>query len=223
MERPVNDIPAVVLVLCAIAAGWELWLSAGQYGLAGGPTGIGWRLAALQDHSVSPAVLDYLVLRGWNQPELLQRFVTAPFVHGSFTHALFAIALLLALGKFVGDALGNLATLSLFWVSTWAGMLVFCLVKAGTDPLFGLYPGVYGLIGGYTYLLWLRLGQMGQQQLQAFRLIGFLLGLQLVFGLLFGSNGQWIAELAAFVAGFAAAPVLAPGGLAALRARLRRG
>jgi hypothetical protein len=61
----------------------------------------------------------------------------------------------------------------------------------------------------------------GENRLGAFRLIGVLLALQLVFGALFGSNPQWVGDVAGFLAGGATAVLAAPGGLAALRARMR--
>jgi hypothetical protein len=65
------------------------------------------------------------------------------------------------------------------------------------------------------------LGANGQSQVQAFKLIGVLLGLQLVFGLIFGNNPAWIAELTGFVFGFGISVVVAPGGWTALVAKLR--
>ena len=221
-ESPFNTIPPVIIVLVVILAAIELTLSAGAAGLIGGPSGIGWRLAALNDYAFSPAVLDYVWTRGDTSPELLKRFVTYAFVHGSFTDALFGVALLLALGKFVGDVFSGTATLAVFIIGTLAGALAFGLFVGGATPLFGVWPAVYGLIGAFTYILWLRLGQAGQNQIAAFRLIGFLLGLQLVFGLVFGSSPIWIAELAGFVAGFGSSIVLAPGGWTALLYRLRQ-
>ena len=220
-ENPVNPIPPVVLALCLIAVGVELVLSAGAAGLAGGRQAIGWRLAAIQDYAFAPAVLDWIMTRGDYGFDLLKRFLTYPFVHVSFTSALFGAALLLALGKFVGDIFGNISTLLLFVVTSAGGALVYGVLATGAAPLTGLYPPVYGLIGAYTYVVWVRMGQMGENQLNAFRLIGVLLGLQLVFGLIFGAGQTWIAELAGFAIGIAASIVLVPGGWRDLRAKLR--
>ena len=221
-ESPVNPIPALIIVLCMIAVGVELTFSAAEAGLIGGPRGVGWRVAALQDYAFSPAVLDWMIERNDYNLDLLKRLVTYPFVHGSFTSALFGTALLLALGKFVADIFGEVQTFILFLLTTIFGALIFGLIAEGQYPLFGMFPPVYGLIGAYTYVIWLRLGQTGQNQLQAFRLIGILLGIQLVFGLLFGSSPTWIAELASFAVGFVASTILAPGGWAAMVARFRQ-
>ena len=106
-------------------------------------------------------------------------------------------------------------------VSTVLGAVAFGAVVRGAQPLFGAYPAVYGLIGAFTYLLWLRLGRAGENRLGAFRLIGLLLAIQLVFGALFGSSPQWVGDVGGFLAGGATAVLVAPGGLSALRARLR--
>lgn len=220
-ENPVNPISPVILALCLIAVAVELVLSAGHYRIMGGAEGIGWRLAALQDYGFAPGVLDWIVTRGDVSFGLLKRFVTYAFVQPDFTSALFGIALLLALGKFVGDVFHPAAVVILFVLTTAGGAVVYALLTTTEFPLLGLFPPVYGLIGAYTYVVWLTLGRTGQNQLAAFRLIGFLLGLQLMFGLIFGGGQSWIAELAAFVIGFAASTVLAPGGWTALLHRMR--
>ena len=219
---PVNPIPPVIILLVLVIVLVEGAFSLAEAGLIGGASGIGWRISALNDYAVTPRVWDVMVMRGFGDIDLLKRFVTYTFVNGSFTQALFGAALVLALGKFVGDAMGAVPTLVVFFGGTIVAGIVFCILAPETSPLFGAYPPVYALIGAYTYQIWLRLGQMGQNQLQAFRLIGFLLGLQLAFGLLFGGGHMWIADLAGFAFGFAIATVLVPGGWAALLARLRQ-
>ena len=221
-EPPVNSIPPVIIVLLLVMVAVEGALSLAGAGMIGGATGIGWRIGALQDYGISPLVLEVITTRGDYGFDLVRRFVTYAFVHGDFTHALFCMALLLALGKFVGDTFGSVRTLVVFGGGAIFGALVFCLFARNSSPLFGAYPPIFALIGSYTYILWLRLGQTGQNQMTAFRLIGFLLGLQLVFGLLFGSGQSWIAELAGFVFGFGVATVLVPGGWMALLTRLRK-
>jgi hypothetical protein len=48
------------------------------------------------------------------------------------------------------------------------------------------------------------------------------MAIRLVFGLLFGSDGTWLADLVGFGVGFGLSILLVPGGLARLRQRLRR-
>ncbi len=221
-EPVVNPIPPLVIAFCLLVVGVELILTAAGAGIIGGPMGIGWRLGAVQDYGFSPLVLDRVVQFGDFDLGLLKRFVSYGFVHASFTTALFAAALLLALGKFVGDVYSPVAVLIVIIGSLVVGSIAFGIFVAGSAPLIGLFPAIYGLIGAYTYLIWLTLGATGENQLKAFQLIGFLLGLQLVFGLIFGSNSLWIAELAGFVFGFTVSIVVAPGGWTALLNKLRQ-
>ncbi|MDG1115821.1 MAG: rhomboid family intramembrane serine protease [Flavimaricola sp.] len=221
-ENPVNPLPPVVVILTLMIFAVEAVLSLGAQGIIGGPSAVGWRLAAMSDWGYSPLVWEQLAQRGDWSFDIVKRFVTYAFVHVTFTHALFAGALLLALGKFVGDVFHWLAVLAVFVVAAVAGAVVFGLSIDTNLALIGAYPPVYGMIGAFTYIMWMRLGAAGQNQLGAFRLIGFLLALQLVFGLLFGADPTWVADLSGFVAGLALSPLVAPGGWRAFLARVRQ-
>jgi membrane associated rhomboid family serine protease len=222
IEYPLNRIPPVVVILCLTMIGVEIALSLAGNGLLGGQQGIGWRNLAIEGWGFSPAVLDRVIGHGDLSVDILKRFVTYPFVHGNFTHAIFAAVLVLALGKFVGEVFHPLALVLTFFVPGIAGAVVYGLVLSENVWLIGAYPPVYGLIGGFTYLMWLRLGQMGANQYRAFSLIGFLLAVQLVFGLLFGGSPEWVADVPAFFTGLAIAPLVGPGGWSAFLARIRR-
>jgi len=221
-QAPVNPLPPVVVALFLVILGVEATFFLGSRGLVGGPTAVGWRTAAIQDYGFNADVLRWMLQNNVWPLEHLQRALTFPFIHGSFTHALFAGVMLLALGKFVGEVFAQWAVLVLFLLSGLMGAVIFMLFS-GTQPwVVGAFPGVYGLIGGFTYLMWLKLGQMGEQQYRAFTLIGVLMGLQLIFGLLFGANSTWIADVAGFGAGFILSVFLAPGGWRRIRSRIRR-
>lgn len=220
----VNTLPPVIVAVFVVCAVVEAAVSLGATNIIGGPGSIGWRAEAIAMARFTPQV-QALVLRGYLEPELLLRYISYPFVHGTFTHMAFAMALWLALGNFVGDLFRPLPMAILALVATVAGAATYGAwgLATGQDlPLIGAYPPVYGLIGAYTYMIWLRLGQVGQSQLKAFRLIGMLLALQVIFAVLFGSDPTWSADLGGFIAGGLAAILLAPGGIARLRDRLRR-
>jgi membrane associated rhomboid family serine protease len=224
MQRPaaaINPLPPAVIGLAAVIFGVELMFSLAQSGFLGGTSGLGWRTGAVQDYGFFATGLDWMLQNHSYPPDLLMRFVTYPLLHLSFTHALFVAVFILAIGKLVGEAFGNLAVLSLFFGTSIFAALVFGLIGADDYPLVGGYPGVYGLIGAYTFLLWTRAGLMGQSQLMAFRLIAVLLGIQLVFGLIAGSSHAWLPDLAGFVGGFAGSFLLVPGGWRQLRDRIR--
>lgn len=219
---PVNPLPPYVWALFLIVAGIEVAFSAGAAGLAGGPGAVGWRLEALQSYAFSGDVFDWMLANNQYPAEHMIRFVTYAFVHGSFTQAAFASVMLLALGKMVGEVFGALPTLAVFFGSSIVGALAFGLLT--NDPvLIGAFPAVYGLIGAFTYLLWVKLAATGQNRSGAFSLIGMLMGIQLVFSVIFPGGGKdWVADLAGFVAGFAISLLVNPGSWHRIRAKLRR-
>ena len=221
-EPPINPLPPVVILTFVAIAGVEAGLSLGEAGLIGGPGAVGWRLGLIRDYGFSSQLFDWMWLNGqWPMREVL-RLVTYPFVHLGFTHALFAIVLLLALGKLVSEAMGQLTFLLLFMLSNAGGAALYALLLNDPAWLTGAYPGVYGLIGGYSYVMWVKLSGTGLQQYRAFSLIALLMGIQLIWGIFFEVGLTWVAELMGFIIGFLACFVLAPGAFARLRDGLRR-
>jgi membrane associated rhomboid family serine protease len=218
---PLNPLPWVVWVLVLPIVAVEALLSLGTRGLIGGPGAVGWRLAAIQDYAFSGTVFDWMLQTGRFPPQHVMRFVTYPFVHGNVTHAIFVVVFILALGKMVGEVFRPWAVLLVFFGSAITGALAYGLLLDDPRPLIGGYPAVYGLIGAFTFLMWVRLTGTGATQYRAFTLIGLLLGIQLVFGLLFGGSNDWVADVAGFVTGFALSFVVSPGGWGRVRARLR--
>lgn len=217
-----NPLPTAVIVIASVIFGVEVMFNLAERGLLGGTGGIGWRQAAVRDWAFFGEALDWMLQNRRFPPELLARFVTYPLIHLGFTHMLFAVVFVLAMGKLVGETLGEAAVWILFFVPSMVGALVYGLALDAPFPLVGGYPGAYGLIGGYTFVLWLQLGMLKQRQIAAFRLIGLLMGVQLLFGLLFGGTADWVADVAGFATGFAVSGLLVPGGWGAIRARLRR-
>ncbi|ETX30943.1 rhomboid family intramembrane serine protease [Roseivivax isoporae] len=220
--NPVNPLPPAVWALFGIMLVAEVAFSLGARGLIGGPQAVGWRIAAVERFAFSGEILDWMVQTRTFPLEHVQRFFTYSFVHPAFTSTLFACVMLLALGKMVAEAIGQARVVAIYFLSAIGGALAYGLVLDDPRPLIGAFPAVYGLIGAFTYLLYVRLGQMGEAQIRAFTLIGMLLGLQLVFGLFFNAGLYWVAEVAGFACGFAMTVVLVPGGTRRLIARLRR-
>lgn len=220
-QSPFNAIPPVIIALTLLILGIEVVFQLANAGIIGGPRGVGWRLAAVEEFGFSSAVLDRVLINGDYSFDMLKRFVTYAFINVQLTQVAFCAGLTLALGKFAGGFYGGTKVLIIYLVTAIFGALVFGFLTEGRTPLLGGFTPVYGLIGAYTYALWLRLGEAGEKQVYAFRLIGILLALQLLFGLIFGSGNQWISELAGFAAGFATSVILAPGGWALLLERLR--
>ncbi len=218
---PVNPLPPIVWALFFAIAGVEVVFAMGEAGLVGGPDAIGWRLTAIRDYGFSGAVFDWMLVQGRWPLEHVLRFFSYPFVHGGMTATVFSCVMLLAMGKLVGEVMGQLAVLVLFFGSTFLGSAIFGLLTSEAW-LIGAFPGVYGLIGGYTFLMWLKLGASGASQSGAFSLIVMLMGIQLFFSIFFGTGPDWIADLAGFVAGFTLSTVAIPGGFTRLVDRFRQ-
>ena len=219
---PFNALPPLVVLLALAIVGIEAVFQLANYGIIGGPRGVGWRVAAIEQYGFSPVVLDRVLVSGDYSFEMLRRFVTYTLVNVQLTQVAFCSALILALGKFTSEYYGSVKVVILYLATSIAGAVALGLAVDSNYPLVGAFTPAYGLIGAYTYALWLRLGEAGQNQILAFRLIGFLLLIQLIFGLIFGGNNQWISEISGFFAGFILSTILAPGGWSSLVTRMRQ-
>lgn len=217
----VNPLPPVVVALFLVILGIESAFFLGARGMVGGPAAVGWRLEAIQAYAFSGEIFDWMWANGRWPAEHLIRFVSYPFVHASFTHALFVGVFVLAMGKMVAEVFGSLAMLAVFVVSGIGGALAYAVILNDPMPLIGGFPAVYGLIGAFTFLLKSSLARIGANQSRAFVLIAFLMGFQLLFGLLFGGNRDWVADLGGFATGFAMSFFVSPGGWARIRGRIR--
>jgi len=219
---PLNPLPWVVWLLALPIIAMEVVIGLAGYGIIGGASGIGWRMQAIDRFAFSPDFMRRMIEASYYPPEHLLRLIAYPLVHVNFTHALFVLVFLLALGKMVGEIFKPWAVLVIFFGASIAGALSFTLLPMIHSPLIGGYPAVYGLIGAFTFLLWTRLAGTGSSQYRAFSLIGFLMGIQLLFGVIFGGGWNWVAELAGFFTGFLLSFVVSPGGWGRVRAKLRQ-
>jgi len=218
---PFNALPPVVVALAVVIAGLELLFQAATAGFLGGQAGVGWRLDAIRDYGIFDEVARYMWANNiWPAAEVL-RLVTYPLIHTGFAHAAFVVVFILAIGKMVAEVFSPLAFVVLFLGSAIAGALGFVVLMNSPYPLVGGYPGVYGLIGAFTFILWLRESLRGGNRARAFGLIGMLLAIQLLFGVIQGQFGTVVADLSGFAAGFILSFVLAPGGWQRLLAKLR--
>jgi membrane associated rhomboid family serine protease len=219
---PVNPLPPVVVALALAFFLIEAGFNLGARGLIGGPQAIGWRELAIGDYAPSGFLFDRMVEAGRYPADFLLRFVAYPFLHVTFTHMLFSAVIVLAIGKFVGEVFGGVALIAVFFLASIGGALVYCLIVDDRLALVGAMPGNYGLIGAFTFILWVNLGAHNENRMRAFSLIGLLLLIQLVFGLLFGGSSDWIAKFSGFVIGFLFSFVVSPGGWNRLLARMRQ-
>ena len=238
MEREsiLNDIPNGAAAIALLIAGVEILMQAAGAGIIGGQMGIGWRNDMISDFAFFPAVQDEIINRGFLPAQYLWRYFTYPFIHDGLTHAFFALALVLALGKFIGDRWHWASLFAVFVIPGAAAAFVFGLIAPQNWPLYGAYPPVYGLVGAFTYMLWMRLGETGGNQWRAFAMIGMLVLVQILWGLmmkifaLLGMGGDptpfvffmGVGDLAGFATGLALSPIVGPGSWRAFVARLRQ-
>lgn len=220
--NPFNRLPPVVVILALAMAAIEIVLQLGSRGILGGASAVGWRIEAWNAFAYSPELFERLMANGILDPRALSRFLTYSFVHFDFLHMAMVAVFTLALGKMVAEVFSSVAVLAIFFGAAIMGALAYTLLLDDPIALIGGFPAAYGLIGAYTFLLWTGLGATGQNRLKAFQLIGFLMAIQLVFGVLFGGTNSWVAEGTGFATGFGLSFVVSPGGVSRVMARLRQ-
>jgi membrane associated rhomboid family serine protease len=220
---PLNPLPRIVWVMALPLIAMEVVLTLAERGLVGGAGGIGWRLQAVERFGAFPELLRYQWETGGAPLAELHRLVSYSLVHGSFTNALFAVVMLLALGKMVAEVFRWWSVVAVVVASAAVGAIAYVFLVPGLKtPLIGAFPAVYGLIGAFTYLIFTGLARVGANKYRAFSLIGFLLAFQLVFGVLFGGGWTWVSEVAGFATGFLLSFVVAPGGFRRIVDQIRQ-
>ena len=219
---PLNPLPVVVWALALPVLAMEVVVGLGARGLVGGAQAVGWRIDAQQRFAFVPDLLRDMIATGQYPLNGLARLVTYPLVHGDFTHAAFVVVMLLALGTMVGEVFRWWAVLMVFFGAAIVGAFAYAVVPGAQAALIGGFPAVYGLIGAFTFLIWVNLAAVGANKFRAFTMIGFLLGIQLLFGLIFGGGWDWVADLAGFATGFLLSFVVSPGGWTRVRGMMRQ-
>lgn len=220
---PVNPLPPVVWLLAALLALPEIAFFFSGAGLgASGQPGI-LRINLIQFSAWTP---DF-ILAGWPGAiafEEFYRLLSYSFIALSPMNALFVLVFTLALGKTIGEVFRPWAVLAIFFGAAVGGALIYTAFAAlpgpQRPPLIGGFPAAYGMIGAFTWLLWVRLKASGDNPARAFALIGFLAGLQLLFALMYQRPPyDLIAEFGGFACGFFLSFIVSPGGLERIRRR----
>ena len=214
---PMNPLPPVVTLLVLVIAGIEAVLQLGNAGLVGGPEAVGWRIRLMEDYGFFDTIFEWMRANGQMPLEGLWRFVTYVFIHFEAMHAIFACVMLLAIGKFVGERFSPAAFLVIFFGSAVMGALAYGMLLNDQALLIGSYPGIYGLLGAFTWVLYMAYDQVGENRMKAFQLIAILMGMQLLFRLFAGGGNDWVADLFGFGTGFMLSFVAAPDGMDRLR------
>lgn len=220
---PFGPIPALIWLLAALIAGVELLFWAGAQGWIGGVDAAGWRLQAIQRHGMSRAVAEWMLINRQFPLDHLQRLLTYPVVQiGPLQAGLVTLALL-ALGRVVGEVLRSGRLLVTLGAATLGGALAFGAIPGTATVLIGGFPIMFGLLGAFAGLVVLGAFAVRIRRARALALIGVMLALRLALGLGVEQGVTWVADLTAFAVGAVAAVLARPGGLHALRARIRHG
>ena len=217
-----NPMPPVIVALFAVIAGLELVFSLGTLGLFGGADASSWRFLAIERYGVNTSLFSWMLENKHYPIEHLLRFISFSFLHQSMISTAVSCALLLAIGKMVGSAFSGPAVLAFFVGSAAVGAVCYCLAAPEGAWLFGSFTGIYGLIGAYTFMMWVTLKVHNAPPGQAFSLIALLMAVQLVFEILFGGTKTWIADIIAFFTGFVLACFFVPGGIGRVLELMRR-
>ena len=206
----VNPLPPAVIILFLIIVGGEIYVAGAEASLWGNFDA---RINLIRQFSFMPEGFGQALSSNLLVPELFWRMITYPFLHGSLMQGIFSSVFILAMGKFVGEVLGNIAVIAIFFASAIFAALGFALFTSSSFPLFGGFPAAYGLIGAYTFVLFSRTNGLMSQQLIAFRLLGILMLINIGFSLLQNGPPLWVAELSGAVTGFVSAAIIHPGGI----------
>lgn len=217
---PINPLPPIVWLLALPMIVLELAFALGDAHVLGN-TASAWRITALENYAIFPEFWRQRAHLWAFDLNVVLRFVTYSFLHASVLQALFGVVLLLALGKAVGEVFRWWATAVVFFGSAIVSGVVYAYVVP-QQPLFGAYPADYGMIGAFSFLIWVRLAGTGVNQFRAFSMIGGLMAIQLIYGVFFGASYLWLADIVGFAAGFVLSFLVSPGGFDRVRARLRQ-
>lgn len=218
----INPMPKIIVALFMIIAAVEITFLLAQAQFIGGASGIGWRQYAVTTYGVNSALLPWMIENNYFPLEHVVRFVAYPFIHGSTIQTAIACALFLAIGRMVGHVFSWLAVSIIFFGSALFGAAAYSYFGPEGNWLFGSFPAVYGMIGAYTFMMWVALRAQHGNQNQAFYLIAMLMGVQLVFEFFFSGKSDWIADLTGFLFGFFVCFLLAPGGVKKVLEMIRR-
>lgn len=221
-EAPFNPVPPIVWVLVCAIMGVELMFQAAEAGFIGGKEGIGWRLTYSREFGFYDPIFEWMRETGRTPVEEIARFVGYLFIHYSLMHAALVCVFTLALGKFTAERLGQISVLVIFLASGILGAFGYGLILNEPNLLLGGYPAAYGLIGSFTWIMFLGHLAGGEKGIYAFRLIAIFMLIQLVWKLFFGGNNEWLAELLGFGVGFALAVLFTPGAIRLAMLRLRQ-
>lgn len=204
--------PPVIWGLAMLFVGIELLLYASDTGLL--PRGL--RGLAYERFAFFAVVFRAIASGQTLPPGAYLSFVSHAFLHGGFLHLLMNTAIFLALGAHLARAVGQGATLLLFFGSVVAGAVGFGLLTSEAQqfiPMVGASGGIFGMLGAMKRWEWQHIRRHNLSPRRFWTTVLVFLGINVVLSLSAGMAGggvAWEAHLGGFVAGWLAAGALTP-------------
>jgi rhomboid protease GluP len=195
---PQKPLPRALVALVLFMVGVELVFQAAEIGLAGD--------GALRYRVYAAGAFWASLFHGAEPLFTLQpvtMFISHALLHGGLLHLAMNMAILLGLGRLVGERYGNATILPLFLLSAIAGGATFALINATDVPMVGASGAVFGFLGVWTAWDWHRHRAHGlSTRPVATRALALLL-VNVVFFFGFGGAIAWEAHLGGYLAGLA--------------------
>lgn len=193
---PQRPLPRALVALVLVMVGVELVFQAAEIGLAGG--------GALRYRVYAAGAFWASLFQGAEplfaaQPVTM--FVSHALLHGGLLHLAMNTAILLGLGRLIGERYGDSTILPLFLLTAIAGGASFALINASDVPMVGASGAVFGFLGVWTAWDWHRHRAHGVSPRPVATRAFALLLVNVFFFLGFGGSIAWEAHLGGYAAG----------------------
>jgi rhomboid protease GluP len=220
-----NPISPFLLLIAGAAALIEIVLMLAENDMIGGPNAHNWRTLLIQNYGFYDPIFEQFRETGFSlfftNPQFALTFIAYPFVSYNLPGTLVGVVIFLAVGRAVSIRFSIWAALVIFAVGIISGALAYGFVSSSGLRLLGMFQPCCALIGAYSWTEYRYRQISGAPIWPAFRILFFLAILNMVQYLFFQPTDFWVAELAAFLAGFGLSYLLAPGAARRIVARLR--
>ena len=189
----------LLIVILLVCVAIEMTLQGADFGLWGSPL---WRGLAYQYGGFWRGLLDNWQPNYTTQPIVM--FASYSFLHGGFVHLLINMITLASLGRLVIERVGQVRFAMIYAVSLLGGALGFALLSTAVQPMVGASGALFGLAGVLTAWEYAVRRRARERMGPVLRVIGLLVGLNVIMYWAMEGNLAWETHLGGFLAGWAA-------------------
>lgn len=200
-----RSLPVAVLTIMAACTAVELVLQLADLELI---DAFRLRRLAYENGGFWPGLLQNWTPNYAVQPATM--FVTYSFLHGGLVHLVVNMATLFSLGGAVTDRVGEARFLTIYIVAILGGAIGFGLLAPTLRPMVGASGALFGLAGAIVVWDFLEQVRAREFPLGTFRVLTFLIGLNIVLWWAMDGQLAWETHLGGFLAGVVAGAVLPP-------------